>query len=709
MATYFYTTIDDPLGSTTSAYGINASGQIVGTYNVPRQGFLYSAGAYTTLAEPTAYGINSSGQIVGNYTISGPDNAVATHGYLYSGGTYTTLDDPSAAGGITSTTSADGINKSGQIVGYYRDSFGSTHGFLYSGGTYTTLDDPLAAISQFGFSITVANGINDAGQIVGYYNDGKQRNHGFLYSGGTYTTLDDPLATNGSTYAYGINATGQIVGYYYDGTTNHGFLYSGGTYTTLDEPFAASDATAGSFATGINNAGVIVGYYTDSAGVSHGFEATPALVAPGSTLNDFGWAQGWGSADKPRIITDVNGNGNSDYVGFGYSATFIAYGGTFSGGGSTGPGFTSASAVINDFGTSEGYTADVQRGAAAAGVGNGDILYGQGFAGVWWYAATGATAKTDAAGSPYNVLQYQSTPNLYGNFGSQEGWTSANGFQILKTSASDTYASILGFGYNGIVVGPQAFAPGATAASSYVISLAAGNAAGWDQKVDIRTFTDLNGKPIDLNNDGIADFVGMGPNGLAYAYGSETGGVYGLGSLQTAHIDGSGTNFGEAQGWTDATTPRFIVTDPKTGYDDIIAFGNAGVYVAMGQNPNTHGGEPFGQVYLAMRDFGSDQGWSVGTTPRLVGDVTGDLIPDIVGFGYNSTFVAAGSRDSSDHLIFTNDSTGTITDFGSAEGWSGSDLQTVRALGTLPGTGGASSRSDLIFSGASNTQVWSYT
>ena len=92
---------------------------------------------------------------------------------------------------------------------------------------------------------------------------------------------------------------------------------------------------------------------------------------------------------------------------------------------------------MQDFGTNEGYTTVVQRGAAATGVGSGDSLYGQGFAGVYWYSATGETAKTDAAGHTYEVLQYQTSPNLYGNFGSQQGWSSANGFQILKTSTSD--------------------------------------------------------------------------------------------------------------------------------------------------------------------------------------------------------------------------------------------------------------------------------
>jgi hypothetical protein len=135
----------------------------------------------------------------------------------------------------------------------------------------------------------------------------------------------------------------------------------------------------------------------------------------------------------------------------------------------------------------------------------------------------------------------------------------------------------------------------------------------------------------------------------------------------------------------------------------IVAFGATGVYVSMGQDPTTRGGEPFGQLYLAMADFGSNQGWSVSDAPRLIGD--------IVGFGYSDTFVAVGSRDSSGNLQFKVDTTRTIADFGSAEGWSGSTEQTVRTFGTVAGSGSgsASSHADLILSGASNTQVWHFT
>ncbi len=483
-------------------------------------------------------------------------------------------------------------------------------------------------------------------------------------------------------------------------------------FVAVSELFTASGLLLTDAANNQITLGFQGGYVTSDfrvASVNSGTGTQVTVAGPQQSpiiLNDFGWAQGWGSPDNPRITADVDSNGSTDYVGFGYQAVFISYGGTFSNGQNTGPGFTNAVASVQDFGTAEGYTASVQRGVAATGAGVGDTIYGQGFAGVYWYAATGATPQTDANGHTINVLQYQSTPNLYANFGSQQGWTPDNGFQILKTSVSDSYASILGFGFAGIVVGPQAFAPGADASGSYVIPFAAGNGSGWSQSVDIRTFQAGDGSTIDLNHDGIADFVGMGPQGLSFAFGNTAGpgGAYGLGDLQSAHISGGNTDLGEAQGWTNATTLRYVVADQKTGFDDILAFGAAGVYVAMGQDPAAHGGEPFGQLYLAMPDFGSNQGWSVSQTPRIVGDVNGDGTPDIVGFGANSTFAALGSRDANNNLFFNVDPSQTINDFGFNEAWSGADPQTVRTLGDVAGTG----HSDLILSGAFDTQVWQY-
>ena len=238
-------------------------------------GFRDSGGNYTTLDYPSGIadsqtypeGINDAGQIVGSYT-SVIDNVSAHYGFLYRAGTYITLADPSAP----QFTSAIGINNAGQVVGAYAINY-QTYGFLYSGGTYTTIDDPAAATSLAG---TVASGINDAGQIVGYYIDSAGIGHGFLYSGdGTYTTIDDPLGTKG-TEAEGINDEGQIAGVYVDGSNkSHMFIYSEGSYITINDPPGAIGATV----TGINNNGQISGYYYDASGF-HGFIGTPTATEP---------------------------------------------------------------------------------------------------------------------------------------------------------------------------------------------------------------------------------------------------------------------------------------------------------------------------------------------------------------------------------------------------------------------------------------------
>ena len=436
-------------------------------------------------------------------------------------------------------------------------------------------------------------------------------------------------------------------------------------------------------------------YQSSQFGVSAGTGG--ALVVSGPTwqqtanpLANFGWAQGWGSANNPRevVSTATNPSDGADYIGFGTSSVVMALGESTA----NGPNFANAIAAVHNFGSTEGYTAVVQRGAADTGDTIAPTVYGQGFKGVYWYDATGGTAANPT---------YQSTPNLYPNFGSQQGWTPANGFDVVKADSSDAYASILGFGNAGIVVGPQAFDPSTSGSppASYLIPFAAGNNSGWSQTTDIRSFVDSNGQAIDLNGDGVTDFVGMGPQGLEFAFGSDTGGQYSLGALQLAQINGTNSDFGDAQGWNDSNTTRDIVKDPTTGYYDIIAFGAAGVYVSMGQDPSTHGGQPFGQSYLALDNFGLNQGWSNTLTPRLVGDVNGDGIPDIVGFGANKTFTALGSFNGSGDLIFTMDPTATIANYGYNEGWSTSN--TIRTLADVDGSGADS----LVVSGAANTQV----
>ena len=143
---------------------------------------------------------------------------------------------------------------------------------MYDGFTYTTLNAPL------GINGTYINGINASGQIVGYYQDAIAY-HGFSYKNGTWATIDDPLGVNG-TKATGVDGNGNIVGYYYDANlTVHGFIYDGSSYSTLDAPNAHSTAIEG-----ISFDGVIVGVYADNINQFQiGFIAT--VPEPSSLLS----------------------------------------------------------------------------------------------------------------------------------------------------------------------------------------------------------------------------------------------------------------------------------------------------------------------------------------------------------------------------------------------------------------------------------------
>ena len=414
-------------------------------------------------------------------------------------------------------------------------------------------------------------------------------------------------------------------------------------------------------------------------------------------LNDFDWAHGWDNPNTFRQLTDLDQNGAVDYLGFGNTQTFGAFGGTWP----SGPGFAGFTALLNDLGVAQGFTQAHQRGAANAGYGLAEIIYGQGDNGIVWYGAT-QTEIRSIEGQPTPVPVYEASPHLYANFGIDQGWTVHHSFDIVKASTADSFASILGFGNSGIVVGPDAFAPGADASQSYTIALPVGNDHGWDQSLDVRAFESHEHPAIDLNTDGIADFVGMGPNGLQFATGFlDGGGNFQLNALQTAHINGGSSDFGRAQGWNNGNTIRYIADLNGDGRQDILGFGNAGALVSLGQDPTTHGGEAFGQIYLGIADFGFAQGWLSPTDlPRVIGDVNGDNVLDIVGFGNSNTFTALGSTDVNGPVTWAIDPTLTINDYGAAQGWN--SAPTVRDLADIDGDG----KAELVLSGAQGTHTW---
>jgi hypothetical protein len=87
-------------------------------------------------------------------------------------------------------------------------------------------------------------------------------------------------------------------------------------------------------------------------------------------------------------------------------------------------------------------------------------------------------------------------------------------------------------------------------------------------------------------------------------------------------------------GWRVDAHPRFLVDVNGDGKQDIVGFGDAGVYLALSEG--TH----FGPVSFVLADYGMDSSWRVDKHPRFLVDVNGDGKQDIVGFGDAGVYLA---------------------------------------------------------------------
>jgi hypothetical protein len=303
--------------------GINTAKEIAGTYidgNYNYHGFVRAANGQITPFDVTGdimvspyeqamgtrpIGINAAGEIVGTYM----DPNGQYHGFVRaSNGQITPFDALSSETGVWTLPS--GIDATGKIAGTYIDANGA-HGFIRDiGGGITPVDVEGAGGSANLWQLagTVAIGINAGGEVAGAYTDAipddySSVRHGFVRAAdGTITTFNAPGAGSGvlvgigggelaGTAGVGINAAGEIAGAYLDAdAVYHGFLRAAsGSMTTFDVPGAGAGPVQGTIATSVNDAGVVTGSYLDANYTAHGFilnsELTPTTIQLSFTPN----------------------------------------------------------------------------------------------------------------------------------------------------------------------------------------------------------------------------------------------------------------------------------------------------------------------------------------------------------------------------------------------------------------------------------------
>lgn len=271
-----------PAGSTApvdvgmgTPYDINTAGQLVGEFGIHAALWTPNgAGGYTLtlldeqLPSPSyssASGVNANGQVVGSYQVQ-VNGVWVRKCFLWTPvkpnattGSITTL--PDFGGGFCV---ANDINSSGSVVGASNTSKGDTHGFIWSqsGGRLGRIRD----LTPNG-DMSYATSINEAGQVAGQHTTQTAGNAAiWTLIAGSYVMTDLGTFTGTESWAMDINDAGFVVGFARRGdlTEDDAFFWQNGEFTLLPGTASIMEAAALS---GLNGSSVqVIGTSLDGTG-----------------------------------------------------------------------------------------------------------------------------------------------------------------------------------------------------------------------------------------------------------------------------------------------------------------------------------------------------------------------------------------------------------------------------------------------------------
>jgi hypothetical protein len=313
----------------------------------------------------------------------------------------------------------------------------------------------------------------------------------------------------------------------------------------------------------------------------------------------FGYNEGWRVEKHVRLMADITGDKRGDIVGFGDAGVWTAI--------SDGPGFGDAKFVIADLGYDHGWRVEkhVRLMADINGDGKQDIV-AFGDAGVWTALSTG----TGGFAAPTFVLD---------NLGYNQAWRVEKHVRLMADINGDGKQDIVAFGDAGVWTALST-GTGGFAAPTFVLAEFGYN-PGWRVEAHPRLMADVNG-------DGKQDIVGFANDGVYTALSTGTGGF----AAPTLVVSEFGYNLG---GWRVEKHPRLMADVNGDGKQDIVAFGDAGVWTAL--STGTGG---FAAPTFVLADLGYNQAWRVEKHPRLMADIDGDKREDIVAFGDAGVYTA---------------------------------------------------------------------
>jgi hypothetical protein len=269
-----------------------------------------------------------------------------------------------------------------------------------------------------------------------------------------------------------------------------------------------------------------------------------------------------------------------------------------------------------------------------------------------------------------DILQIDGSELWARDFGaSAGGWSNAQHVRTTGDINGDGMADIVGFGFNQ-TLSAQSDGERFGATSPVLADLT--TALGWSVDLHERAVADVNG-------DGLDDLVGFGTSNT-FAFLSQGDGTFSALSVWS-------TDYALGDGWNADFHERLLGDVNGDGMADIVAFGDNGTEVALSNGA----GFDAGSVWI--NDFDYTRGWRVGEHERVLADVNGDGMDDIVGFGTSWVIVATSTGSGFNPIAFWS------SDFTSGSGWREDTYE--REVADVNGDGMA----DIVAFGADGVQV----
>ena len=320
------------LGGTESrAYGLNASGDVTGSYMVggSNHAFVWhdadgdwevDAGEMQDLGtlgggRSVGRAINDAGQVTGWADLQTLGNYRA---FVWTDTDGDWQGDPGemvnlGTLGITSGTHSVGydINNAGQVTGisYLDAAFTKRRSFRYTDLDSDGVADPgeMRNMGTLGGQVSQGFGINTAGNVVGLSTQVSGTQQTFRWIDGDADNIVDPgemvalVSPSTPSTGYEINDSGEIAGYFESGGVSHAYYYDPNVgMTDLHGLLGAAE----SWAYGVNDDGMVSGTYLTSGGDQHAFVYDPDS-AEVTTLDDLLLA---GSGWELFTARDIEGN-----------------------------------------------------------------------------------------------------------------------------------------------------------------------------------------------------------------------------------------------------------------------------------------------------------------------------------------------------------------------------------------------------------------